>query len=113
MRNRFEQTQRQRCCLFLRDSKSSCESGKRANQTGENESQTWTENTQKCIETKEKWVVRKVEFTFEIRYTVCVITAENHDASDLRTLQRTGGHLRSNEVAGNTMFRRMRSDYRL
>ena len=46
-------------------------------------SQSWAENTQKCVETKEKWAVRKVEFTFEIRYTVCVITAENRDASDL------------------------------
>ena len=50
---------------------------------GENVAQTWTENTQKCIETKEKWVVRKVEFASEIRYTVCVITAEDRDASDL------------------------------
>ena len=57
--------------------------GKSRKQTGENVSQTWTENTQKCIETKEKWAVRKVEFAFEIRYTVCVITAENRDASDL------------------------------
>ena len=46
-------------------------------------SQTWVENKQKCIEIKEKWVVRKVEFATEIRYTVCVITAENRDASDL------------------------------
>ena len=49
----------------------------------ESEGQIREENTQKCIETKEKWVVRKVEFAFEIRYTVCVITAENRDASDL------------------------------
>ena len=49
----------------------------------ENASQTRADNTQKCIETKEKRVVRKVEFAFEIRYTVCVITAENRDASDL------------------------------
>ena len=41
------------------------------------------ESTQKYIEIKEKWAVRKVEFASKIRYTVCVITAENRDASDL------------------------------
>lgn len=49
----------------------------------ENEDEMRVESTQKCIVTKEKWVVRKVEFAFEIRYTVCVITAEKRDASDL------------------------------
>lgn len=50
---------------------------------GKNGAQTWAENTQKCPVTKEKWAVRNVVFASEIRYTVCVITAENRDASDL------------------------------
>ena len=61
----------------------SCETGVSRNQTRITETQMQAENIKKCIAEKEKWAVMKVEFASKIRYTVCVITAENRDASDL------------------------------